>query len=99
MNPVQETAECRRELAGLMVWRLIGHGLDLQLQRPPPPAAGTRSRAYIGSCPPTRPVQRGPANSRPWRAIMGGVDTSHYSLVIAAAQAAGPCPPGEEAAW
>ena len=23
----------------------------------------------------------------------------HYSLVIAAAQAAGPCPPGEEAAW
>ncbi|HMD94748.1 MAG TPA: hypothetical protein VKG80_19120 [Trebonia sp.] len=33
------------------------------------------------------------------RAIMGGVDDSHYSLVIAAAQAAGPCPPGEEAAW
>jgi len=33
------------------------------------------------------------------RAIMGGVDTSHYSLVIAAAQAAGPCPPGEEATW
>jgi hypothetical protein len=30
---------------------------------------------------------------------MTGVDTSHYSLVIAAAQAAGPCPPGEEAAW
>jgi hypothetical protein len=30
---------------------------------------------------------------------MGGVDTSHYSLVIAAAQAAGPCPPGEEATW
>jgi hypothetical protein len=30
---------------------------------------------------------------------MGSVDTSHYSLVIAAAQAAGPCPPGEEAAW
>ena len=30
---------------------------------------------------------------------MGGVDNSHYSLVIAAAQAAGPCPPGEEAAW
>ena len=30
---------------------------------------------------------------------MNGVDTSHYSLVIAAAQAAGPCPPGEEAAW
>ncbi len=30
---------------------------------------------------------------------MSGVDTSHYSLVIAAAQAAGPCPPGEEAAW
>jgi hypothetical protein len=30
---------------------------------------------------------------------MGGVDDSHYSLVIAAAQAAGPCPPGEEAAW
>jgi hypothetical protein len=27
------------------------------------------------------------------------VDTSHYSLVVAAAQAAGPCPPGEEAAW
>ena len=30
---------------------------------------------------------------------MGGVDNSHYSLVIAAAQAAGACPPGEEAAW
>jgi hypothetical protein len=30
---------------------------------------------------------------------MDGVDTSHYSLVIAAAQAAGPCPPGEEATW
>ena len=30
---------------------------------------------------------------------MGGVDNSHYSLVIAAAQAAGPCSPGEEAAW
>jgi hypothetical protein len=30
---------------------------------------------------------------------MGGVDTSHHSLVIAAAQAAGPCPPGEEATW
>jgi hypothetical protein len=30
---------------------------------------------------------------------MSGVDSSHYSLVIAAAQAAGPCPPGEEAAW
>jgi len=30
---------------------------------------------------------------------MGGVDNTHYSLVIAAAQAAGPCPPGEEAAW
>jgi hypothetical protein len=29
----------------------------------------------------------------------GGVDNSHYSLVIAAAQAAGHCPPGEEAAW
>ena len=30
---------------------------------------------------------------------MGAVDDSHYSLVAAAAQAAGPCPPGEEAAW
>ncbi len=30
---------------------------------------------------------------------MGGVDNTHYSLVIAAAQAAGPCPPGDEAAW
>ena len=30
---------------------------------------------------------------------MGDVDNSHYSLVIAAAQAAGPCPPGGEAAW
>jgi hypothetical protein len=29
---------------------------------------------------------------------MSGVD-SHYSLVAAAAQAAGPCPAGEEAAW
>ncbi|HEY4849328.1 MAG TPA: hypothetical protein VII22_00950 [Streptosporangiaceae bacterium] len=27
------------------------------------------------------------------------MDTSHYNLVIAAAQAAGPCPPGEEATW
>lgn len=27
------------------------------------------------------------------------MDSSHYSLVIAAAQAAGPCPPGQEAAW
>ena len=27
------------------------------------------------------------------------MDNSHYSLVIAAAQAAGPCSPGEEAAW
>ncbi len=27
------------------------------------------------------------------------MDNSHYSLVSAAAQAAGPCPPGEEAAW
>ncbi len=32
-------------------------------------------------------------------AIMGAVDDSHYRLVIAAAQAAGPCPVGEEAAW
>jgi len=30
---------------------------------------------------------------------MSAVDDSHLSLVIAAAQAAGPCPPGEEAAW
>jgi hypothetical protein len=31
---------------------------------------------------------------------MGAVDNSHhYTLVIAAAQAAGPCPAGEEAAW
>jgi len=30
---------------------------------------------------------------------MGGVDNSHYSLVVAAAQAAGLCPAGEEAAW
>src|SRR6202042_349108 len=29
----------------------------------------------------------------------GPVDDSHYSLVIAAAHAAGPCLPGEEAAW
>ena len=27
------------------------------------------------------------------------MDNSHYSFVVAAAQAAGPCPPGEEAAW
>ena len=27
------------------------------------------------------------------------MDNSHYSLVIAAASAAGPCAPGEEAAW
>jgi len=31
--------------------------------------------------------------------IINGVENSHYSLVIAAAQAAGPCPAGEEAAW
>ena len=30
---------------------------------------------------------------------MGGVDNTHYGLVVAAAQAAGPCPPGDEAAW
>ncbi len=30
---------------------------------------------------------------------MGGVDASDYSIVIAAAQAAGPCPPGDETAW
>jgi hypothetical protein len=30
---------------------------------------------------------------------MGGVDNSHYRLVVAAAQAAGPCPAGEETAW
>jgi hypothetical protein len=30
---------------------------------------------------------------------MSGVDSSHHSLVLAAAQAAGPCPAGEEAAW
>ena len=30
---------------------------------------------------------------------MGAVDSSHYSLVIAAAHAAGPCAPGAEAAW
>jgi hypothetical protein len=35
MDPVQEIAERRRELAGLMVWRLIGHGLDLQFRWPP----------------------------------------------------------------
>src|SRR6202042_490314 len=29
----------------------------------------------------------------------GPVDDSHYSLVIAAAHAAGPCPAGDEAAW
>jgi hypothetical protein len=32
-------------------------------------------------------------------AIMAGVDDSHYRLVAAAAQAAGPCPAGDEAAW
>lgn len=30
---------------------------------------------------------------------MSGADSSHYRLVAAAAQAAGPCPAGEEAAW
>lgn len=30
---------------------------------------------------------------------MSGTDSSHYRLVAAAAQAAGPCPAGEEAAW
>jgi len=45
MDPVQKTAKRRRELAGLILCRLIGHALDLQFQRPPP-TAGTRSRAY-----------------------------------------------------
>src|SRR5215471_1432765 len=45
VDPVQKTAKRRRELAGLTVWRLIGHALDLQL-RWPLPTAGTRSRAY-----------------------------------------------------
>src|SRR5581483_3021030 len=30
---------------------------------------------------------------------MSGADSSHYRLVAAAAQAAGPCPAGQEAAW
>ena len=30
---------------------------------------------------------------------MSGVDSSLYSLITAAAHAAGPCPPGQEAAW
>jgi hypothetical protein len=30
---------------------------------------------------------------------MSAMDNSHYSLIVAAAQAAGPCLPGEEAAW
>jgi hypothetical protein len=30
---------------------------------------------------------------------MAGVENSHYSLVVAAAQAAGPCPAGQEADW
>lgn len=30
---------------------------------------------------------------------MSGADSSHYRLVAAAAQAAGPCPAGEEATW
>jgi hypothetical protein len=43
VDPVQETAERRGELAGLPVWRLIGHSLDLQLPRPSPAAvAGGR---------------------------------------------------------
>src|SRR4051794_13439340 len=41
MNPFQEIAECRRELAGLTVWCLIGHGLVLRLSWPPPPASTT----------------------------------------------------------
>src|SRR5690242_21012473 len=32
MDPFQESAEHRRELAGLMIRRLIGHGLGLQLR-------------------------------------------------------------------
>src|SRR5689334_1992516 len=35
MNPVQEFTERCRELAGLAIWCLIGHGLDLQLRWPP----------------------------------------------------------------
>src|SRR5260221_4777898 len=45
MDPVQETPERGRELAYLIVWRLIGHGLE-----PPASAAAagrrTRCRAY-----------------------------------------------------
>src|ERR1700760_2234465 len=41
MNPFQEIAECRRELAGLTVWCLIGHGLVLRLRWPPSPASTT----------------------------------------------------------
>src|SRR5689334_24110879 len=32
MDPFQESAERRRELAGLMIRRLIGHALGLQLR-------------------------------------------------------------------
>src|ERR1035441_3182026 len=48
MDPVQETAERRCELAGLMVWRLIGHGLDLQLRWPLPAARDTQPSVSIG---------------------------------------------------
>ena len=49
-----------------------------------------RRRRATGCCP--SPVPRPADDNRP-------VDDSHYSLVIAAAHAAGPCRPGEEAAW
>ena len=53
MDPVQKTAERRCELAGLIVWRLIGHGLDLQLRWPPRAAGHT-----------AEPIRRMPSPAR-----------------------------------
>src|SRR5258706_4643474 len=52
MDPVQESAERRGELAGLMVWRLIGHARTSSFGGPPAPRP--HSRAY-------RPARTAPA--------------------------------------
>jgi hypothetical protein len=53
MDPVQKTAERRCELAGLIVWCLIGHGLDLQLRWLPRAAGNT-----------AEPIRRVPSQAR-----------------------------------
>ncbi len=50
VDPVQEIAERRCELAGLMLWRLIEHGLDLQLQWRLPAAGTLQPRMTNPAC-------------------------------------------------